>query len=113
MLTVFTTSTNQAEEHLPQIRYRTLTNYAYITDDLWSCSRYSHNHALKKNPPFTVMCECMKLNEACNVISVAGCFNIFHFNFKSPQAKSDESNLISCSQKHRKANVNLATQTYF
>lgn len=59
------------------------------------------------------MCECMKLNEACNVISVAGCFNIFHFNLKSPQAKSDESNLISCSQKHRKANVDLATQTYF
>lgn len=54
------------------------------------------------------MCECMKLNEACNVISVVGCFNIFHFNFKSPQAKSDESNLIS-SQKHRKANVDLAT----
>lgn len=43
----------------------------------------------------------MKLNEACNVISVVGCFNIFHFNFKSPQAKNDESNLISCSQKHR------------
>lgn len=44
----------------------------------------------------------MKLNEACNIISVVGCFNIFHFNLKSPQAKSDESNLISCSQKHWK-----------
>lgn len=56
----------------------------------------------------------MKLNEACNVISVVGCFNIFHFNFKSPQAKSDESNLISCSQKHRKANVvDLAAQPDF
>lgn len=55
----------------------------------------------------------MKLNEACNVISVAGCLNIFHFNFKSPQATSDESNLISCSQKHRKANVDLATQPVF
>lgn len=49
---------------------------------------------------FTIMRECMKLNEACNIISVVGCFNVFHFNLKSPQAKSDESNLISCSQKH-------------
>lgn len=44
----------------------------------------------------------MKLNEACNIISVVGCFNIFHFNLKSPQAKSDESNLISCSQNTEK-----------
>lgn len=44
----------------------------------------------------------MKLNEACNIISVVGCFNIFHFNLKSPQSKNDEPNLISCSQKHQK-----------
>lgn len=55
---------------------------------------------LKKVLLSTVMCECMKLNEACNIISVVGCFNIFHFNLKSPQSKNDEANLISCSQKH-------------
>lgn len=55
---------------------------------------------LKKILLFTIMGERTKLNEACNIISVVGCFNTFHFNLKSPQAKSDEYNLISCSQKH-------------
>lgn len=52
-----------------------------------------------------IMGECTKLNKACNIISVVGGFNTFHFNLKSPQAKSDESNLISCSRKTLKRDV--------
>lgn len=82
---------------LSEIRYLTLTNYALMTfGDAKGAVTTMH---FKKILLFTIMGECTKLNEACNIISVVGRFNTFHFNLKAPQAKSDESNLISCSQK--------------
>lgn len=94
---------------LSEIRYLTLTNYAPMTfGDAKGTVTIMH---FKKTLLFTIMGECTKVNEACNTISVVGCFNTFHLNLKSPQAKSDESNLISCSQKTLKREVKAHLST--